>query len=70
MSQSPYGAMWFATHEADADGRALQDQSHPLTGLCGLQRDFILWLARTGYKSQSPYGAMWFATLEGAAEPR
>ncbi len=38
MSQSPYGAKWFATpHRRDRTGRADLGRRNPLTGLSGLQ---------------------------------
>ena len=37
-SQSPYGAMWFATRGASLENSsARQSSRNPLTGLCGLQ---------------------------------
>ncbi len=36
-SQSPYGAMWFATKRWDLARRGTLPCRNPLTGLCGLQ---------------------------------
>ncbi len=63
LSQSPYGAKWFATCRGLLGGALLVGCRNPLTGLSGLQlqvgldppEGFLLL-------SQSPYGAKWFAT--------
>ncbi len=66
VSQSPYGAKWFATHIKIADSMLgivrYKLGRNPLTGLSGLQH--VLFERVTfGYpESQSPYGAKWFAT--------
>ncbi len=62
-SQSPYGAMRFATLETGTP-RSLETwrRRNPLTGLCGLQLEVWLTLRDDKGQSQSPYGAKWFAT--------
>ena len=63
-SQSPYGAMWFATDGSWFARRPNFIGRNPLTGLCGLQpaRGLVGNVGRL-LVSQSPYGAMWFATV-------
>ncbi len=51
MSQSPYGAMWFATAAGVSELYIAQlERRNPLTGLCGLQRnqggDAVVAIAR------------------------
>ena len=62
-SQSPYGAMWFATASKSPTERGLgYAVAIPLRGyvVCNqLQKDLY---GRKTRMSQSPYGAMWFAT--------
>jgi hypothetical protein len=64
-SQSPYGAMWFATGAREPYGRGgLFAVAIPLRGyvVCNIWSHPQVALTFVG-ASQSPYGAMWFATL-------
>ncbi len=68
VSQSPYGAMWFATSGLRLALPWGQNSGrNPLTGLSGLQRLPPIRLPPPGQGSQSPYGAKWFATERGSA---
>ncbi len=63
MSQSPYGAMWFATQVGLACARGSSGVAIPLRGyvVCNANASRVATPGE-GLGSQSPYGAMWFAT--------
>ena len=66
VSQSPYGAKWFATSAQEEGGmKPTQEQSQSPYGA----KWFATWsglgtaMATSCRRSQSPYGAKWFATI-------
>ena len=67
LSQSPYGAKWFATGWSPPTAPTGPRSRNPLTGLSGLQRFLVEPFYRELLESQSPYGAKWFATLPWSA---
>ncbi len=65
-SQSPYGAMWFATHLPGWRRASERLVAIPLRGyvVCNRPPKAETVQARCEPGSQSPYGAMWFATSQ------
>ncbi len=69
VSQSPYGAMWFATYPgACPRGHPSFSVAIPLRGYVVCNRDDAYYYDGEPYcESQSPYGAKWFATFSRRA---
>ncbi len=74
-SQSPYGAMWFATFVKVFLKSGGEEGSQSPYGAMWFATDGLrVKVAGWVIESQSPYGAMWFATgpsrgLDGKAHP-